>query len=151
MEAVQTTVTSVNSYQSTRCYNPEDSHLHGHRSENLKSHREINNLGIIVYIFFVQTTDNIQRKCAYYDFQKTLEAEGNIAWTASNVTCHGSTDVERCKYENLPTFTRADMSGLLGIFIGAKVFPFFTSSSPWWPCSRIQGLTPSNLKQGAVP
>jgi hypothetical protein len=27
MEAVQTTETSVNSYQSTRRYNPEDSHL----------------------------------------------------------------------------------------------------------------------------
>jgi hypothetical protein len=28
MEAVQTSETSVNSHQSTRRYNPEDSHLH---------------------------------------------------------------------------------------------------------------------------
>jgi hypothetical protein len=28
MEAVQTSVTLVNSYQSAWCYNPEDSHLH---------------------------------------------------------------------------------------------------------------------------
>jgi hypothetical protein len=37
MEAVQTPETSVNSYQSTRRYNPKDSHLHSHRHENLKS------------------------------------------------------------------------------------------------------------------
>jgi hypothetical protein len=38
MEAVQTAETSVNSYQSTRRYNPEDSHLCTHRHENLKSY-----------------------------------------------------------------------------------------------------------------
>jgi hypothetical protein len=37
MEAVQTSETLVNSYQSTRRYNPEDSHLHSHCRENLKS------------------------------------------------------------------------------------------------------------------
>jgi hypothetical protein len=30
--------TSVNFYQTTRCYNPEDSHHHTRRRENLKSH-----------------------------------------------------------------------------------------------------------------
>jgi hypothetical protein len=38
MEAVRTSETSVNSYQSTRRYNPEDGHLHSHRCENLKSY-----------------------------------------------------------------------------------------------------------------
>jgi hypothetical protein len=38
MEAVQTSETSVNSRNSTRSYNPEDSHLHSHRLENLKSY-----------------------------------------------------------------------------------------------------------------
>jgi hypothetical protein len=38
MEAVQTSETLVNSYQSTRCYNPEDSHLHSHCRGNLKSY-----------------------------------------------------------------------------------------------------------------
>jgi hypothetical protein len=38
MEAVQTSETSVNSYQSARRYNPEDSHLRSRRLENLKSH-----------------------------------------------------------------------------------------------------------------
>jgi hypothetical protein len=42
MEAVQTSETLVNSYQSTWCYNPEDSHLHSHRHENLKSHLTLN-------------------------------------------------------------------------------------------------------------
>jgi hypothetical protein len=37
MEAVQASETLVNSYQSTRRYNPEDSHLYSHRRENLKS------------------------------------------------------------------------------------------------------------------
>jgi hypothetical protein len=36
METVQTSETSVNSYQTTRRYNPEDSHLHTHRHENLR-------------------------------------------------------------------------------------------------------------------
>jgi hypothetical protein len=36
MEAVQTTETSVNSHQSTDRCNPEDSHLHSQRCENLK-------------------------------------------------------------------------------------------------------------------
>jgi hypothetical protein len=39
MEAVQTSETSVYSYQSTRRYNPEDSHLYTHRRENLKSYQ----------------------------------------------------------------------------------------------------------------
>jgi hypothetical protein len=34
-EAVQTSETFVNSYQSIHRYNPEDSHLHSNRSENL--------------------------------------------------------------------------------------------------------------------
>jgi hypothetical protein len=36
MEAARTYETLVNFYQTTRCYNPEDSHLHTHRRENLK-------------------------------------------------------------------------------------------------------------------
>jgi hypothetical protein len=45
MEAACTSETSVNFYQTTRRSIPEDSHLHSHRRENLKSrlcirHRE---------------------------------------------------------------------------------------------------------------
>jgi hypothetical protein len=39
MEAVQTSETPLNSYQSTRRYNPEASHLRTHCRENLKSDR----------------------------------------------------------------------------------------------------------------
>jgi hypothetical protein len=38
MEAANTSETSVNFYQTTRRYNPQDSHLHSHSCENLKSH-----------------------------------------------------------------------------------------------------------------
>jgi hypothetical protein len=37
MEAARTSETLVNFYQTTRRYNPEDSHLRTHRRENLKS------------------------------------------------------------------------------------------------------------------
>jgi hypothetical protein len=36
MEAAIASETSVNFYQTTRHYNPEDSHLHTRRRENLK-------------------------------------------------------------------------------------------------------------------
>jgi hypothetical protein len=38
MEAISTSETSVNFYQTTRRNNPEDSHLHALRRKNLKSH-----------------------------------------------------------------------------------------------------------------
>jgi hypothetical protein len=38
MEEANTSETSVNFYQTTRRNNPEDSHLHARRRENLKSH-----------------------------------------------------------------------------------------------------------------
>jgi hypothetical protein len=39
MEAARASETSVNFYQTTRRYNPEDSHLRTHRRENLKSYK----------------------------------------------------------------------------------------------------------------
>jgi hypothetical protein len=38
MEAERTSEIMVNFYQTTRRYNPEDSHLRTHRRENLKSY-----------------------------------------------------------------------------------------------------------------
>jgi hypothetical protein len=45
MEAARTSETLVQLYQTTRCYNPEDSHLHTHRRENLKSHLKVSSDG----------------------------------------------------------------------------------------------------------
>jgi hypothetical protein len=42
MKKASTSETSVNFYQITQRNNPEDSHLHTHRHENLKSHQEEN-------------------------------------------------------------------------------------------------------------
>jgi hypothetical protein len=39
MEAASTSETSVNFYQTTRRNNPEDSHLHTRRHENLQSYK----------------------------------------------------------------------------------------------------------------
>jgi hypothetical protein len=47
MEAVSSSETSVNIYQTTQCNIPEESHLHTNHSENLKSHlhnEELHNL-----------------------------------------------------------------------------------------------------------
>jgi hypothetical protein len=41
MEAARTSETLVNFYQTTRRYNPEDSNLHTHRRENLKSYDNV--------------------------------------------------------------------------------------------------------------
>jgi hypothetical protein len=46
MEAARTSETLVNFYQTTRCYNPEDSNLHTHRRENLKSNP--------IYLYFFE-------------------------------------------------------------------------------------------------
>jgi hypothetical protein len=55
MEAVQTSETLVNLYQSTRCYNPEDSQLHTHCCENLKSYYVTNAWWLVIYVFNFQT------------------------------------------------------------------------------------------------
>jgi hypothetical protein len=50
-KAARTSETLVNFYQTTRCYNPEDSHLHTHRRENLKSYFVIKNIiGFRLYV-----------------------------------------------------------------------------------------------------
>jgi hypothetical protein len=52
MEAARTSEMLVQLYQTTRCYNPEDSHLHTYRRENLKSYLDtsvlFNSLSILM-------------------------------------------------------------------------------------------------------
>jgi hypothetical protein len=52
VEAAGTSETLVNFYQTTRNNNPEDSHLHTHRRENLKSHFVIPSLSGATFNFF---------------------------------------------------------------------------------------------------
>jgi hypothetical protein len=40
MEAAMTSETMVNFYQTTQCYNPEDSHLRTHHRDNLNPAKE---------------------------------------------------------------------------------------------------------------
>jgi hypothetical protein len=61
MEAASASETLVNFYQTTRRYNPEDSHLHTHRHENLKSYlcktlpkRRDMQLSYVAFILFVR-------------------------------------------------------------------------------------------------
>jgi hypothetical protein len=60
-EAIQTSETLVKFYQSTWHYNPEDSHLHTHCHENLKSHHiyHFGNLSIKREIFTSLNTTNL--------------------------------------------------------------------------------------------
>jgi hypothetical protein len=55
MEAARTSETLVNLYQTTRCYNPEDSNLHTHRRENLKSY-------LIIFLLIVSHDKDIKGK-----------------------------------------------------------------------------------------
>jgi hypothetical protein len=57
MEAARTSETLVNFYQTTQRYNPEDSHLHTHCCENLKSY--MNKVD-----FFIQKKLNPRRQVA---------------------------------------------------------------------------------------
>jgi hypothetical protein len=68
METVSSCETPVNIYQTTRRNNPEDSHLHSRRRDNLKSHlryrmlllllgpiiKIVNTIIIIIIVYFIE-------------------------------------------------------------------------------------------------
>jgi hypothetical protein len=62
MEVASTSETSVNFYYTTRHYITEDSHVHTHRHENLKSHHR---MGCRTYVFLarphVSTSKSLKR------------------------------------------------------------------------------------------
>jgi hypothetical protein len=60
MEAAVTSEKSVNFYQTTRGNNPEDSHLHTRRRENLKSHSFDEVLGEL-YIKYKQKRPDVDQ------------------------------------------------------------------------------------------
>jgi hypothetical protein len=64
MEAAKISEPMLNFYQTTRCYNPEDSNLHTHRRENLKSYNEVIDLILIVYCLYGNKEGNVHRAIA---------------------------------------------------------------------------------------
>jgi hypothetical protein len=64
MEAARTSETLVNFYQTTRCYNPEDSHLHTHRRENLKSY--LTQKTAIFILTAVRTSNPVVMNCSTF-------------------------------------------------------------------------------------
>jgi hypothetical protein len=56
MEAARTSETLVNFYQTTRRYNPEDSHLCTHRRENLKSY-------LVIMRSKLKSSRHVQKLC----------------------------------------------------------------------------------------
>jgi hypothetical protein len=54
MEAARTSEKLVNFYQTTRPYNPEDSHLRTHRRENLKSYLKHPCISVLCYHMWVE-------------------------------------------------------------------------------------------------
>jgi hypothetical protein len=88
METAKTSETLVNLYQSTRRYNPEDSHLHTHRRENLKSYLLFAlNLKVSAspylheHMFFfaslINETKKLKRKDAKHMFYLKTESENS--------------------------------------------------------------------------
>jgi hypothetical protein len=63
MEALQASEALVNSYQSTRRYNPEDSHLHSHRREDLKSQNSTCLAPVIIGIKQSAEPRSVQSQC----------------------------------------------------------------------------------------
>jgi hypothetical protein len=64
MEAARTSETLVNFYQTTRRYNPEDSHLHTHRRENLKSYLKFK-VALQLRIQNIEASFSVSASCCY--------------------------------------------------------------------------------------
>jgi hypothetical protein len=61
-EAARSSETSVNFYQTTRRYNPEDSHLRTHRRENLKSYEISLVYNVLKFVFSKRSLLKVLRK-----------------------------------------------------------------------------------------
>jgi hypothetical protein len=61
MMAVSTSETPVNFYQTTQRNIPENSHLHTHRRENLKSHQDTHTLYILKVVMKLYFKTKIRR------------------------------------------------------------------------------------------
>jgi hypothetical protein len=71
MEAARTSEMLINFYQTTWCYNPEDSRLHTHHHENLKSYLSLRT-------FSNSTSRNLKQFINSFGFLALLENSKNI-------------------------------------------------------------------------
>jgi hypothetical protein len=76
MEAARTSETLVNFYQTTRRYNPEDSHLRTHRRENLKSYTN----------HFIRLRTVVKIK-TFREGIDTFVERGSKVMTENNIAC----------------------------------------------------------------
>jgi hypothetical protein len=82
MEAARTSETLVNFYQTTRRYNPEDSHLRTHRRENLRSY--------LILTYFISVRDLFNDAVSISDYIASNDGiiinELEISWKKAIVT-----------------------------------------------------------------
>jgi hypothetical protein len=100
MDTVQTYETLVNSYQSTRRYNPEDSHLHSRRRENLKSYPTASHLKSAVkptpettrnrYIKYTSAMDYVHHNVLVMNQPVTTTTNFYSVWVTFHVTASNS-------------------------------------------------------------
>jgi hypothetical protein len=74
MEAARTSETLVNFHQTTRRYNPEDSHLRTHRRENLRSYMvHTVPFTLLKYLITILVSSNGTRAVSGCDFKDVTE------------------------------------------------------------------------------
>jgi hypothetical protein len=89
MEAARTSETLVNFYQTSRRYNPEDSHLRTHRRENFKSYlfdlnnTDIRDMKISTVVYSVVTLCSIVGGCQRIGGTCRLRFQGLLACGAA--------------------------------------------------------------------
>jgi hypothetical protein len=79
--------TLVNFYQTTRCYNPEDSNLHTHRRENLKSYSVVERFGK-GWLGLVKIVGNGVITIPPYDFKQPSTSISNFVNYAQIMFLH---------------------------------------------------------------
>jgi hypothetical protein len=119
MKAARTSETLVNSYQTTRCYNPEDSNLHTHRRENLKSY---------IFLQFLSA----DRSSRLYLFPTRLYAMSvlivyNASWNISSFGGFKNSEFHHCRKKSVVSmikkFPRCSIS-LIGNSQHDAPFPY---------------------------
>jgi hypothetical protein len=107
MEAASTSETSVNFYQTTRRYNPEDSHLHTRSRENLKSYNLESVLLLILSIILRTVTNKNNTEIG----NKRILRCKILRTTMHLIICKSSFSdfVHRLYFNKITTFRKLDL------------------------------------------